>query len=419
MKRTSLALAFALASLPAVAHADHDYRIDTYLRDVARGNVDLAAQRFNVSIAEAQVSVAKVFPDPVVTGGLLQYDLTQQSSTASIVSVTLPVQIDGQRGARIHVAEAGVAAANADLEDFLRTVRANAANAFVDALHAKLVLERRKQTLASLEKLVDGNKHRVSAGDIGDLQLVQSRVEAEQFRAQVRDAEGEVRTFELGATQFLGASRPHDPISLSGDLKLAADRTFDENALVALALKNRPDLRAAARRKTQAERNISLVRRNRFVDIAIGATWQHNFATTSPFPLPASDFIGTTLTIPIPISRLYHGDLDAAYAGESQAVELVRSVELRVETDVRQAVSRYSAAAARVKLYTGGVLSDADTVLDRTLYDYQRGNVRQLEVLEAQRTVNEVYLSYYDALADSAHALIAVEQSVGSWDVAF
>ena len=170
-------VAFALASAPSLAFADgaRSYHVEPYLRDVARGNADLAAQRFNVSIAQAQVSIAKVFPDPVVTGGLLQYDVTQQNPTASIVSISVPVQIAGQRGARIRVAEAGADAANADLEDFLRTLRASAANAFVESLHARLVLERRRQTLASLTKLVEANQERVSAGDIGDRELVQSR----------------------------------------------------------------------------------------------------------------------------------------------------------------------------------------------------------------------------------------------------
>jgi len=40
---------------------------------------------------------------------------------------------------------------------------------------------------------------------------------------------------------------------------------------------------------------------------------------------------------------------------------------------------------------------------------------------EQQRTDNDVHLAYAyaDALADAAHALIAVQQAVGSWDIHF
>ena len=42
-----------------------------------------------------------------------------------------------------------------------------------------------------------------------------------------------------------------------------------------------------------------------------------------------------------------------------------------------------------------------------------------LEVIDAQRTSAAVYLSYSQALADYAHALIALEVTAGIWDVLF
>jgi outer membrane protein, heavy metal efflux system len=72
-----------------------------------------------------------------------------------------------------------------------------------------------------------------------------------------------------------------------------------------------------------------------------------------------------------------------------------------------------------VELYTGGVLADAERVAEATFYSYQRGSATQLEVLDAERTVNEVYLAYFDALSEHAKALVAVEQSAGLWDINF
>ncbi len=86
---------------------------------------------------------------------------------------------------------------------------------------------------------------------------------------------------------------------------------------------------------------------------------------------------------------------------------------------MRQALSSYQAAVRRVELFTGGVLSDADRVAEGTLYSYQRGGATLLEVLDAQRTVNEVYLDYFDALSQHAKTLVAVEESAGLWDIHF
>ena len=63
--------------------------------------------------------------------------------------------------------------------------------------------------------------------------------------------------------------------------------------------------------------------------------------------------------------------------------------------------------------YTQGVVADADRVLAAILYSYQRGGATLLEVLTAQRTVDDVHLAYFAALAEHARQLIAVEQAAG------
>jgi cobalt-zinc-cadmium efflux system outer membrane protein len=408
------------------AHADGDVvpmSFSDFLSRVAQGNVDLIAQRSSVSIAAAQIEIARIFPDPVLTGGVLQYDLSHQGNpTETFVNLVVPIQIGGQRGARISVAEAGLSATQADLDAFLRTLKGGASDAYIDALHTRLVLGRKRRTLASLQRLVTVNEQRLKAGDIGEAALVQSRVEAQQFHAAELGAEGEVRASSFELVRLMGKASPSldgRSLEVQGDLKQAASQSFQMDALVGSAYERRPDMIAAQRRLVAAQRQIELARANRVVDISVGGTWQHNFATSVGTPIPASDLLGATLSVPLPLSRIYRGELDAAYAGERQARAQVESLRLRVATEVRQALTRYDAADAQVKLYAEGVLSDADQVLEKTLYNYQRGGASLVEVLVAQRTVDDVYVSYFDALKDTAHALVALQLAAGLWDVHF
>jgi cobalt-zinc-cadmium efflux system outer membrane protein len=396
--------------------------LTSYLAEVARGNWELAAQRAGATAAEAQIAVAKVFPDPSITAGLQQFDVTgQPNPTGTMLALSVPLQIGGQRGARIDVATDGASAARADVEDTLRLLRADAANAYVDDLHARLIVDRKKRTQASLERLVGVNEVRLKAGDVPETVFVQSRVEARQFAVQVLAGEGEVRVLDLALLVLLGKSMPTPApaLELEGDLAATANKSFTADALVKDALERRPDLRAAKARLGQARHGISLARANRVPDITLSAFWQHNFPVSGPGGYPASDWLGGTVTIPIPFSLVYRGELDAAYAGEVQNDALTRALAQKIETEVRQALAQYDAAAARVKVYAGGVLTDADSVLDRSFYNYQRGGASFVEVLVAQRQVNDVYLGYYDAIADAAHALVALERAVSSGEVPF
>ncbi len=70
-----------------------------------------------------------------------------------------------------------------------------------------------------------------------------------------------------------------------------------------------------------------------------------------------------------------------------------------------------------MKLYDSGTLTDADAVLEKTLYNYQRGGATLTDYIIAQRTASDVHLAFFDALSDRAHALAAVEQASGLSDL--
>jgi cobalt-zinc-cadmium efflux system outer membrane protein len=58
-------------------------------------------------------------------------------------------------------------------------------------------------------------------------------------------------------------------------------------------------------------------------------------------------------------------------------------------------------------------------VLEARRFSYQRGQTALLELLDAQRTANEVRSSYNNAVADQAKALIDLQRAAGLCDVQF
>ena len=84
---------------------------------------------------------------------------------------------------------------------------------------------------------------------------------------------------------------------------------------------------------------------------------------------------------------------------------------------------RYSALTAarleRLGHYQNGILKDADAVVEAKRFSYQHGQTTLLELLDAQRTANEVRSSYNDALADHAKALVELERAAQLWEIQF
>ena len=197
-------------------------------------------------------------------------------------------------------------------------------------------------------------------------------------------------------------------------------RNFDLDQLVAGALKNRSDVVSGMRAVQSAEARIKLAKANLVPDLAVSGEYVYTGSGTGDFLQSPDSTLGISASLNLPISRRRNpGELEAARATRTQAELQLQAVELKVEVEVRDAYERYQASARRLNLFRGGLLKDADRVLEARLYAYQRGGTTLLEVIDAQRKSADVYLAYAQALTDHAHALVTLEESAAIWDLSF
>ncbi len=423
-----VALCLSALTLAAFSKAQQDgparplMTFADYLGDVLRSNLDLSAQRANIAISKAQVTTATARPDWSLDVGLPSIDVSNQGAPLTTsAGLTVPVELGGKRGARMRAATADVSTTTSDYEDAIRQLRATAANAFIDALGAREILQSKTKSLGQLDRIVGVNDQRLRVGDIGEIELAQSRVERDQFKADVISAESDVYRADLvfaqqlGQTDRLGTQMPVP----SGSLEIAT-KTFEVDQLVTQALQNRSDVVSRVRAVSAADQRIKLARANLVPDIAVSGEYTHTGTGTEGFAQPADNTIGTTVSLNLPISRRSHpGELEGARATRTQAALQLKSAQLKVEVEVRDAFESYQSSVRRLNVFRGGMLHDADRVLDARLYAYQRGGATLLEVIDAQRKSAEVYLAYSQALVEHAHALVRLEAAAGTWDVSF
>ncbi len=442
-----------------------------FMAQVGRRNLDYAAQAFSVPVADAQVSVARLFPNPTLDwGGALDVSGAHQASSFAI-SLTQTILVGGKLHARTRVASEQLAAARAQLDDFLRTLRGTAATAYVDAVHAEQVYERKRRTAEDLDRLVTLNERRVTAGDIGEIDLAQSRVDAAQFHGALIAASNDVHVARLALTGLLSPG-PTDTLiapAASGDLvrltgiapdapitpaavqaAVAAGASPDTlpgglrgpaaaigqpggpaaravaqggpnlDSLTRVAVASRPDVVAARRLLDAANAGVQVARGDRWSDIDLTAgTSYYTQGTNAIDPTPKFSSVNVGVSFPIPLSNFSHGELRAAQYSAKQAQKTEQSIEWKAVIDVRQAWSGYQAAIVQLAQYTGGVLLDAERVRRAKLYSYQHGSASLLDVLTAEQTANDVYVASYDAEQQYAHALINLGQSTGRWSLVY
>lgn len=174
----------ATTTATATATARAPVRFSSFLDTVERQNIGLSAQQETIRGAQAEISIAGVRPDPVLKYGRGSIETSRAVSPkpprTHEFEIEIPIELGGKRGARIRAAESNLRLTEANLQGFKRTLYQESATAFVEACRSREALARQESTLSALSNVVRANEIRRKAGDIGGLELSQSRVERDR-----------------------------------------------------------------------------------------------------------------------------------------------------------------------------------------------------------------------------------------------
>ena len=396
---------------------------ETYLAAVESHSLELQAQQTSITSAKAGIGIAGLRPDPEFTLGATRETVrsVEHRPITWNPAISMAIETGGKRAARLKAAHSNVALAEETVAGFRSELYGTAAAAFTEACRTREVAARKRQTMAALSTVVEANAVRRKAGDVGGIELLQSRVERDQFQAELAQARSEADSAMLALSPPLG--RQFD--ALFPDAQLACDFAAYENkdasVLVAQALDARSDVRIARATLDNLRDGAALVRANRSVDptVTLGlaaARGYHDGIDGSGNPVdgsPRSRALSLSLAIPIPLSRRDKGDVVQAEAGVTQAMLALRQAELQAETQVRTAQRQLRAAQDRLARYRDGVLVDAQKVVEGMRLSYVKGNASLLEWLAAQRSADDAYQGYVEARADAAIASTQLQLAIG------
>jgi len=382
-------------------------------------NISLAAQRFNIPIAQAQLKAARVYPDPTFQSGYAGDVADERQVTNYSGQLTEEILLGGKIKARTNAASETVALSRAQLADFLRNLRVQAANSFIDGLTELLILQRKSLALTRAQQLVEVNEEQLAKKQVREDDVLRARISELEAENDLIGSVSALHETLANLSLLLGSQQRDGLLRPVGNLDIP-QRTFTLDDLIARAVSSRSDVIAASTALESARAQYRLAQVNRIPDLTIGGVYQHLTRVTNPIdPSPAWDSAGVTLSIPLPFSNFNDGNLQAANYTQLQAGVALQATKLQAQADVRIAYERYVLAVAAVKEFEGEMLHDADSVYKSRLFRLEEGKNTLVDVLNAHAAINEIYIDYYNALSEQAKALVALESSAGIWDIDF
>ena len=420
-QRVVLGVWLALAPVGAAAQAPAQVQQTQPARLTLEQAIDLALKRNHALLAarttiqqsQAMEITANLRPNPVLNGDMQflpifspgNFTADYLDSNAQFdLGVGYLFERGEKRQHRLQAAKDQTAVTTAQVTDNERGLTFNVASQFIGAQLAQSNLELANADLASFQQTVDVSESRLRDGAMSEGDFLKIHLQLLQFQTDVAAAKLARVQALASLRQFLGYESVPENYEVVGDLEYQPV-TSGRDDLQAIALRTRPDVRAAQLGVTAAQSQLSLAQANGKKDV------NAQFNYTHVASLNTGALFGS---IQLPIFDRNQGEIARTRSAITQSQELSSEQSSIALPDVTNAYEGLRTSDQVVQLFRSGYMKDAEDSRDIAQYAYQRGAVSLLDFLDAERTYRATALAYRQSLASYMVALEQLRQAVGT-----
>ncbi|HBE67889.1 MAG TPA: TolC family protein, partial [Planctomycetaceae bacterium] len=272
--------------------------------------------------------------------------------------------------------------------------------AYYDALSAQLRLRLAEDFRVVAEKAVELATEKLEAQVGTRPDLLQSEIQLSEIdlviqRAKIEQSAALRQLAALCGVAGFGDAKVIGDFEGSGHL--SGSSAADEEAALADLLASSPELAVARANVDRECANLQRQKRqpvpNLTTQLGVGA----DDAT-------GSAFTNVQMSLPIPVTNSNQGNIRAAGAAYSAAIQDVERIEARLQSDLARVFGEYRGAKAVVENFRDQILPKAQAALELLQAGKEAGEFDFLRVLTARRMYFDSNLQFVSAQAELAQA---------------
>ncbi len=389
--------------------------LDAAIRTALEQNPGILAVRQGHGVAAAGVMVARAYPFNPLWEGRFRYawpvfeGATNQEPVES--TVTLELEVRGQRAIREAQAQASLSRTDWDIADQELTLAVRVVRAFDTVVYRyqknKLVLD----TIDLDQKTYNQGQDLVKAGQLQPVDLIILRTEIDNGRALLGQSRTALATASSDLRSALGVV-DGPMVVLRGDLTAPPLPDGPAEALAEAAQGRRPDRRSREAAVAEADAHLRLERANRFGNPIVGPTYEYDNSSIHN--------LGVQFALPLPVLNAHHSDILQREAEKQRALLDLHQADVEIAQEVEAALSRLKHARAWADTYEDDVLPDLEKSLReiRDLFNQPKSGVDALRILDVQRKLLTARDGYLDAQFEVRQAVADLAAALGDPSVA-
>lgn len=387
--------------------------LDDALERFAACNLSLIAERYHVDMAEAQVTQAKLFENPVISfeqnvynrNNGKYFDLGKEGE--AVVEIEQLIYIAGQRNKRVRLEKLNKEMAVYQFEEVIRTLRGELKEKFVDLYYTRKSLSVYDREIGYLSTVLDVYKEQNAKGNVSLLD--KSRIQALllSLKQERNGISNEAVALEGDLRLLLGLKREEVPEPL-----------FDESALDRIELEKlplaelsarmagRPDLKQAEAGIRASEADVRLQRSLAFPEVSLKGAYDRagNFC---------NNYFAIGLSVSVPLFNRNQGNIKSARLSVLRNNTLAEQARRQADNEL---FACYTKLAKALELYRSSdyeLERDFDRIIEGVNAGFRKRNISLLEFIDYYEAYKETCLQLYGMKRDVVMAAEGLNTIVG------
>jgi outer membrane protein TolC len=317
-------------------------------------------------------------------------------------------------GKNLSRARAATAEAGAAFEDFRRTqldVLSRARAAFHRLANEYAQLEVNQRNVDLLNQFAEVNRQRYEVGNASQADVLTAQTDA----AKLLEAQSDIfrRISDAQSQLNVLMNRPaQSPLAQPSQIPFQSPH-FSLQVLQAAALSARPEMQRAQNRVEVERFRVELANRQRFPDPTLDVQAQrYNEAGQAVSELD----VGVSIGLPFLNPRKYSATVTEARRNFESAQHELEATRTETLGLVRDQLKKIETAAHHYELYSDKILPLARQAVQSNRVAYETSSANFLELITAQRVLQDVESAHVNHLADYQVAVAELNAIVGIED---
>ncbi|MDC8106400.1 TolC family protein [Chryseobacterium sp. B21-037] len=355
-------------------------------------NLDIIAQKLEISQAEARVVQAKFWPNPKLTVNEVNlwrtYDIEQQpalignwgKNTQFSAEIEQVIQTARKRRKNIELQKIEVDGEKYELQEVLRELKKLLRNTLTEVIYNQEQQKLYRGQISSIEKLTKSYQNQLNLGNISKSEYVRLKAQEIEFKKKLISLQQEIaeQQVELKALLILPAT---SYLVITDHLSIP-EKELSELELsnwLNIAKENRPDIRITKNKEKYAQKNLELQRALRTPDIALSVGYDRGGNIMK-------DFVGLGISFDLPVFDRNKGNIQEAKLEVTKSNFETRKNILKSENEIVSVFQNYTRTQKISEELDGPYESTLDGLLASHEKNFRLRNISMLEYMDFLET---------------------------------